>query len=162
MIVWRGRSRFASDYGGMHKITPVLSGAMFLAGLTTLSLPGTNSFPSEFLVLIGSFQTRPVFSILATVGMVLAAVYVLWLYQRVMHGPPRGSVLDGLAEGPGAATNPEFARSRDLSTRERVVLAPLVILILVLGFYPKPLLDVVGPSVQQTLVSVQAGQGGNR
>ncbi|MGH3500019.1 MAG: NADH-quinone oxidoreductase subunit M [Nocardioidaceae bacterium] len=158
MIVWRGRSRLAEDYGGMHKLTPVLSGAMFLAGLTTLSLPGTNSFVSEFLVLLGSFQTRPVFAILATIGMVLAAVYVLWLYQRVMHGPTRGAALTGVADAPGAARDPGTSPVKDLSTRERVVLAPLVILILVLGFYPKPLLDVVGPAVSQTLVSVQAGR----
>jgi NADH-quinone oxidoreductase subunit M len=134
---------------------------LFLAGLSTLSLPGTNSFVSEFLVLLGSYQTQPVYTILATVGMVLAALYVLWLYQRVAHGPIRGNALVGVAGGPGAATDPALGarKIRDLSWAERWVLAPLVVLILVLGFYPKPLLDIVNPSSTATVqqVSVQEG-----
>ncbi|HEY0804980.1 MAG TPA: NADH-quinone oxidoreductase subunit M [Pseudonocardiaceae bacterium] len=157
MVVVRGRSVRAEDYGGMAKVTPILAGTMFLAGLTTLSLPGTNSFISEFLVLIGSFRTEPVYAILATAGMVLAALYVLWLYQRVMQGPLRGSALMSVGEGPGAATDPTInARKgiRDLSGRERWVLAPMVVIILLLGFYPKPLLDIVNPAVGATLNSV--------
>ncbi|MGH3435391.1 MAG: NADH-quinone oxidoreductase subunit M [Sciscionella sp.] len=161
MIVARGGSRRAEDYGGMHKLAPWLSGAMFVAGLTTLSLPGTNSFVSEFLVLLGSFKTHPVYSILATVGMVLAAMYVLWMYQRVMHGPVRGSALVAVAGGPGAARDPNSGAIKDLSVREKAVLAPLLALVLVLGFYPSPLLDAVGPSVSQTLSSVVGTQGGN-
>jgi NADH-quinone oxidoreductase subunit M len=162
MIAVRGRSFRAEDYGGLMKVTPVLAGMFFLAGLTTLSLPGTNSFVSEFLVLLGSFETEPVYSILATIGMVLAAVYVLWLYQRVAHGPVRGNALVSVAGGPGAAADPALHAGRgirDLGGRERWVLAPLVILILLLGFYPKPLLDIVNPSVGATLsqVSVQEG-----
>ncbi len=157
MVIVRGRSVRAEDYGGMAKVTPILAGTMFLAGLSTLSLPGTNSFVSEFLVLIGSFRTEPVYAILATVGMVLAALYVLWLYQRVMHGPVRGNALVSLGDGPGAATDPALGARKgitDLSGRERWVLAPLVVLILLLGFYPKPLLDIVNPSVGATLTSV--------
>jgi len=157
MVIVRGRSVRAEDYGGLGKVTPILAGMMFLAGLTTLSLPGTNSFVSEFLVLIGSFQTQPVYSILATIGMVLAALYVLWMYQRVMQGPVRGNALVDVAGGPGAAMDPAVgARKgiRDLSGRERWVLAPMVVLILLLGFYPKPLLDIVNPSVGATLNSI--------
>lgn len=157
MVIVRGGSVRAEDYGGMAKVTPILAGMMFLAGLTTLSLPGTNSFVSEFLVLLGSFPTQPVYSILATVGMVLAALYVLWLYQRVMQGPVRGNALVSVTGGPGAATDPAVGARRaitDLSGRERWVLAPLVVLILLLGFYPKPLLDIVNPSVGATLHSV--------
>jgi len=160
MVIVRGRSVRAEDYGGLGKVTPILAGMMFLAGLTTLSLPGTNSFVSEFLVLIGSFQTQPVYSILATVGMVLAALYVLWLYQRVMQGPVRGNALVDVAGGPGAAMDPEIGARRgirDLSGRERWVLAPMVVLILLLGFYPKPLLDIVNPSVGATLHSIGVG-----
>jgi NADH-quinone oxidoreductase subunit M len=165
MVAVRGKSANVADYGGMAKVTPLLAGMFFLAGLTTLSLPGTNSFVSEFLVLIGSFETQPVYSILATAGMVLAALYVLWLYQRVMQGPIRGNALVGLAGGPGAATDPVVgARSaiKDLGVREKVVLAPLVILILLLGFYPKPLLDVVNPSVGATLASVHVVDPGSK
>jgi NADH-quinone oxidoreductase subunit M len=157
MVIVRGRSVRAEDYGGLGKVTPILAGMMFLAGLTTLSLPGTNSFVSEFLVLIGSFPTEPVYSILATIGMVLAALYVLWLYQRVMQGPVRGNALVDVAGGPGAVIDPAVgARKgiRDLSGRERWVLAPMVVLILLLGFYPKPLLDIVNPSVGATLHSI--------
>jgi NADH-quinone oxidoreductase subunit M len=164
MVAVRGKSVRAEDYGGMAKVTPILAGVMFLAGLTSLSLPGTNSFVSEFLVLIGSYRTEPVYTILATVGMVLAALYVLWLYQRVMQGPVRGNVLVGVAGGPGAALDPALGARRgiaDATGRERWVLAPMVLLILLLGFYPKPLLDIVNPSVGATLhsigVSVSAG-----
>ncbi|MBO0840120.1 MAG: NADH-quinone oxidoreductase subunit M, partial [Sciscionella sp.] len=124
----------------------------------------TNSFVSEFLVLLGSFQTQPVFTILATVGMVFAALYVLWLYQRVFHGPVRGTALVSVAGGPGTATNPVAGAARaiaDLTGREKLVLAPLVLLIVLLGFYPKPLLDVVGPSVQQTVNSISTSVQGS-
>jgi NADH-quinone oxidoreductase subunit M len=95
--------------------------------------------------------------------MVLAALYVLWLYQRVMQGPVRGNaMLAGIGEGPGAATDPSVnakktgahRRFGDLSGREIAVLAPLVALILVLGIYPKPVLDVLTPSVGATLTDV--------
>jgi NADH-quinone oxidoreductase subunit M len=162
MVIARGGSVRAEDYGGMAKVTPVLAGTFFLAGLTTLSLPGTNSFVSEFLVLLGSFPTEPVYSILATVGMVLAALYVLWLYQRVMQGPVRGNALVSVAGGPGAATDPSLGARRaftDLGGRERWVLAPMVVLILLLGFYPKPLLDIVNPSVNATVQAVTVQEG---
>jgi len=166
MVVLRGRSVRAEDYGGMAKVTPILAGTFFLAGLSTLSLPGTNSFVSEFLVLIGSFRTEPVYAILATIGMILAALYVLWLYQRVFNGPVRGNALVSVGDGPGAATDPSVGAPKavkDLSGRERWVLAPMVVLILLLGFYPKPLLDIVNPSVNATLqsVGVSVSQGGN-
>jgi NADH-quinone oxidoreductase subunit M len=160
LVVARGGSTRVSDYGGMAKATPLLAGMLLIAGLSTLSLPGTNSFVSEFLVLVGSFTTQPVYAILASVGMVLAAAYVLWLYQRVMTGPLRGNALVGLAGGPGAATAPEVAAKkglRDLGGRELAVLVPLVVLIIGLGFYPKPLLDTVSPTVEATLSALQVG-----
>ncbi|KAA2264948.1 NADH-quinone oxidoreductase subunit M [Solihabitans fulvus] len=169
MIIARGGSTLISDYGGMAKVTPLLGGMLLIAGLSTLSLPGTNSFVSEFLVLIGSYPREPVYTVIATVGMVLAALYVLWLYQRIMQGPVRGTALVGLAGGPGTAVAPEIgAKSAigDLSKREIAVLAPLVALILVLGVYPKPVLDVITPSVGATMTEVGfadpvAAQGGN-
>jgi NADH-quinone oxidoreductase subunit M len=164
MLVARGGSTRVADYGGMAKLTPLLAGLLLLAGLSTLSLPGTNSFISEFLVLLGSFQTQPVYAVLATIGMVLAAVYVLRLYQRTMQGPVRGDALVGLAGGPGAATDPNTLgdtasrtggrRLLDLTGREIAVLAPLVVLVIGLGLYPKPVLDVVTPSVGATMSEV--------
>ncbi|HKR48000.1 MAG TPA: NADH-quinone oxidoreductase subunit M [Pseudonocardiaceae bacterium] len=173
ILIARGGSRLISDYGGVAALAPVLAGMMLIAGLSSLALPGTNSFVSEFLVLVGSYPRQPVFTILATTGIILAALYVLWVYQRVMQGPVRGAAVVGvLAEGPGTATAPEAAVQRqrarfpDLSIREVVVLAPLVALILLLGFYPQPVLDVINPSVGATLTEVGltdpvVEQGGN-
>src|SRR5215210_812490 len=103
MLITRGGSRQIGDYGGVAAKAPVLAGAFLVAGLASLAMPGTNSFVSEFLVLIGSFQTEPVFTILATVGIILAALYILLMYQRTMHGPPRGVLLvteDDQADAP--------------------------------------------------------------
>ncbi|MFI6024109.1 NADH-quinone oxidoreductase subunit M [Amycolatopsis magusensis] len=160
MVIARGGSTRIADYGGMAKVTPVLGGLFFIAGLSTLSLPGTNSFISEFLVLLGSFDTRPVFTIVATLGLVLAAAYVLWLYQRIFQGPVRGDALVGAGGGPGTAIAPELGAKksvRDLSKVEIGVLAPMVVLIIGLGFYPKPVLDTITPSVEATMSAVQEG-----
>ncbi|MGH4000850.1 MAG: complex I subunit 4 family protein, partial [Pseudonocardiaceae bacterium] len=172
MLIARGGSRLIADYGGVAALAPVLAGMMLIAGLASLALPGTNSFVSEFLVLIGSFPRQPVFTILATSGIILAALYVLWVYQRVMQGPVRGAAVLGGLEGPGTAMAPEAAAQRqrarfpDLSIREIAVLTPLVALILLLGFYPQPLLDVINPSAGATLTEVGltdpvVEQGGN-
>jgi NADH-quinone oxidoreductase subunit M len=157
MVVARGGSSLIADYGGLAKIAPALAGVFLLAGLASLSLPGTNSFISEFLVLVGSYGREPVFTILATVGMILAALYVLWLYQRIFHGPVRGNALVDVAGGPGTAVAPEVGARRailDLSGREKLVLAPLVFLVIGIGIYPKPVLDVITPTVDSTLQSV--------
>ena len=164
MVIARGGSTQIADYGGLAKLTPLLAGVFLLAGLSTLSLPGTNSFISEFLVLVGSYGNEPVYTILATIGMIFAALYVLWLYQRVFHGPVRGNALvDVAAGGPGTATLPAVGAKKtitDLSGREKLVLAPLVLLIIGIGIYPKPVLDVITPSVEATLSSVTQ-DGGN-
>jgi NADH-quinone oxidoreductase subunit M len=163
LLAARGGSRMIGDYGGVAKIAPVLAGCFLLAGLSSLALPGTNSFVSEFLVLVGSYPREPVFTILATVGIIFAALYVLWVYQQTMQGPLRGrAVLNALegAGGPGAMIDPAIAARRagsgfpDLSVREITVLVPLIIAILVLGFFPGPVLDVVNPSVAATMTEV--------
>ncbi|MFC4001671.1 NADH-quinone oxidoreductase subunit M [Prauserella oleivorans] len=161
IIAARGGSNRISDYGGMAKVTPILGGMLLVAGLSTLSLPGTNSFISEFLVLLGSFETEPAYATIATVGMVLAAAYVLWLYQRIMTGPVRGDALVGAGGGPGTAVAPEVGAKKaipDLTGKEIAVLAPLVVLIVGLGLYPKPVLDTVTPSVEATVNDVTAVQ----
>ncbi|MQA33645.1 NADH-quinone oxidoreductase subunit M [Modestobacter roseus] len=173
MLITRGGSRRIADYGGVAGKAPMLAGAFLIAGLASLALPGTNSFVSEFLVLIGSFPVRPVFTVLATVGIVFAALYVLLVYQRTMHGPPRGVLLvddpddvtnQGAAppvpDGGGATAvlaapaRPRTMRVADLSRRELAVVAPLVALVLVLGFAPQPLIDLVEPAVQATVADV--------
>jgi NADH-quinone oxidoreductase subunit M len=178
LVIARGGSRQIRDYGGLAAKAPLLAGVFLVAGLATLSLPGTNSFVSEFLVLIGSFPTEPVYTIIATVGMVLAALYVLLMYQRTMHGPPRGVLLvEDDAGAPEAApetpagggatavlTAPARSRTlrvRDLSRREIAVVTPLVALIVVLGVYPQPLIDLVTPAVQATMSDVGSDPAGH-
>jgi NADH-quinone oxidoreductase subunit M len=161
MLIARGGSRQIGDYGGLAAKAPLLAGAFLLAGLASLALPGTNSFVSEFLVLIGSFPEQPVFTILATAGIILAALYILLMYQRTMHGPARGVLMaeEDVApepEGAGAtavAVAPARSRLRvlDLDRRELAVVTPLVALIIVLGVYPQPLLDLIEPAVSATM-----------
>src|SRR3954451_16003819 len=93
MLISRGGSRQIADYGGVARFAPLLAGSLLIAGLASLALPGTNSFVSEFLTLIGSFPSQPAFTIVATTGMILAALYILLMYQRTVHGPPRGVLL---------------------------------------------------------------------
>jgi NADH-quinone oxidoreductase subunit M len=164
LLVARGGSRLISDYGGVSKLAPVLAGCLLLAGMSSLALPGTNSFVSEFLVLVGSYPREPVYTILATVGIVFAALYILWFYQQTMQGPVRGNAVIGALEragagGPGAMIDPNVAAKRgsgfpDLTKREIGVLAPLIVVIVVLGFFPGPLLDVINPSVAATMQEV--------
>ena len=80
-------TRVIADYGGVQKVAPVLAGTFLIAGLATLSLPGLAPFISEFLVLIGTFTRYPGFAVFATIALVLSALYVLWMYQRMMTGP---------------------------------------------------------------------------
>jgi NADH-quinone oxidoreductase subunit M len=174
VLISRGGSRQIGDYGGVARFAPLLAGTFLVAGLATLSLPGTNSFVAEFLTLIGAYPVRPVFTILATVGIILAALYVLLMYQRTMHGPPRGVLLqtdpavpaEPVSGGSGAtatltAAAPAAARLRiaDLDRREIGVVAPLVALIIVLGVYPQPLIDLIRPAVSATVSDV-GGQDG--
>src|SRR3954469_14635338 len=139
-LATRRGSRLIDDFGGASKVTPWL-GAMFLiAGLSALSLPGLSTFVSEFLVLVGTFTAHRWFAVVATFGIVLAAVYVLWMIQRVIHGPLREGV----------------ETFRDLNTREAWVIAPVVFVLIALGVYPKPLLDVITPSVKSSFSQVRS------
>ncbi|MFM9446673.1 NADH-quinone oxidoreductase subunit M [Streptomyces acidiscabies] len=137
-LISRRGSRLIADYGGVQKVAPVLAGTFLIGGLATLSLPGLAPFVSEFLVLVGAFARYPVVGIIATFGIVLAALYTLVLYQRTMTGPVK----------------PEVASMPDLKIREIAVVTPLIVLLVVLGVYPKPIADVVNPAVKQTLSDV--------
>ena len=142
MLVARRGSALVTDFGGAGKLMPVLAGVFFIAGLASLALPGTSPFVSEFLVLIGTFTVNKTVAIIATAGIILAAGYVLWMIQRTTQGTPNPK-LAGIK-----------AMSRDLSVREAVVVTPLIALILLLGFYPKPLTDVINPAVKYTMQDV--------
>ncbi|MFC5667466.1 NADH-quinone oxidoreductase subunit M [Kitasatospora misakiensis] len=137
-LISRRGSRLIADYGGVQKVAPVLAGTFLIGGLATLSLPGLAPFVSEFLVLVGTFTRYPAVGIVATFGIVLAALYALLLYQRTMTGPVKEGVR-GMS---------------DLKVRELAVVAPLVALTVLLGVYPKPLTDLVNPSVNATLSQV--------
>lgn len=141
-LVSRRGSRLISAYGGVQKVAPVLAGTFLVAGLATLSLPGLAPFISEFLVLIGTFTRYPMFGVLAATALVLSAIYVLWMYQRMMTGPLPPDIADGQTT------------IRDLLPREIVVVAPLIALLLLLGVYPKPALDVIDPAVAHTLTVI--------
>jgi NADH-quinone oxidoreductase subunit M len=130
----RRGSRMVDDFGGVATVAPWLGAMVLVAGLSALALPGLSTFVSEFLVLLGTFTTHRWFAVVGTFGIILAAVYVLWMVQRTIHGPVAKAV-----EG-----------FKDLSFREAWVIAPLMVVIVALGVYPKPLLDIINPSVQQT------------
>jgi NADH-quinone oxidoreductase subunit M len=134
-MISRRKSRGINDFGGMQKVTPILAGTFLVACLSGLALPGLSTFVSEFLVLIGTFTRYKVAATFGTAGIVLAALYMLILYQRTMTGP----------------VSPDVEGSHDLSLREKWVIAPVVAVIVVLGFYPRPILDVITPAVSATL-----------
>ncbi|MQA84927.1 MAG: NADH-quinone oxidoreductase subunit M [Streptosporangiales bacterium] len=138
-LMARNRSRLIDDYGGVQRVAPLLAGTFLVAGLSGLSLPGLNSFVSEFLVLVGTYTRYPVPAVLGTLGVILAALYILWLYQRTMTGP----------------VSERVQNMQDLRPRELWAIGPLVALIIALGLYPKPVLDVINPAVQHTMQQVQ-------
>ncbi len=139
-MIARRRSSQIADYGGVQKVAPVLAGLFLVAGLAGLAMPGLSTFVSEFLILIGTFTKYEVAAGLATAGIILAAIYILWMYQRIMTGPVREDV----------ATMP------DLRARELLAVGPLIALIIALGVYPKPVIDVINPAVQKTLVQAHS------
>ncbi len=139
-MIARRRSQLIADYGGVQKVAPVLAGLFLIAGLAGLALPGLSTFVSEFLVLIGTFTRYEAAAVLATVGIILAAIYILWMYQRTMTGPVRE----------------EVAAMPDLRARELWAVGPLIALVVALGVYPKPVLDIINPAVHQTLVQVHS------
>ena len=146
MLYERRHSRMISDYGGIAATVPVLAGVFLVVALSSIGLPGLNGFVGEFLILVGTFAEQRVWAILATVGVILAAVYMLWAYQRVMHGPIEIE---------------ENRRMPDLSAREVVLLAPVIAAIVVIGVWPRPLLDRMEPSVERVVRLVQeAGADG--
>ena len=137
LITRRGTDRIA-DFGGVQKVAPLLAGLFLVSGLAGLSLPGLSTFVSEFLVLVGTFSRYKLPAIIATSAIILAAIYILWMYQRMMSGPVRD----------------EVAGMKDLRPRELLAVAPLVVLLIAGGVYPKPVLDIINPAVQVTMEQV--------
>ncbi len=134
MISRRGSSTIA-DFGGLQRVTPILAWSFFIAGLSSLALPGLSSFVSEFLVLVGTYTRYPVAAVIATFGIILAALYILIPVQKALHGP----------------TTPGNENLPDLNRREIAAIAPVIALIIALGFYPKPALEIINPAAQVTI-----------
>ncbi len=140
MLYERTHTRNLREMGGFATVMPRLAGMFLFAALSSLGLPGLNNFVGEFLVILGAFAANPVFGSIAASGVVLAAIYLLWAYQRMAQGP--------VAEA--HATHP------DLSVREYALLVPVLAAILVLGVYPNLVLDRVEPTTSKVLTQVGA------
>jgi NADH-quinone oxidoreductase subunit M len=125
--------------GGVQKRAPIFAAIFLVVTLSAVGVPGLNGFIGEFLLLLGTFLTHRWWAVVATVGVILAALVFLWAYQQAFHGTPRTG-----------------RTSVDLSPRELVVVAPLVVLIVVLGVYPRPFLDRINPSADRVLAQVTA------
>jgi NADH-quinone oxidoreductase subunit M len=138
-MILRRKSSTISDFGGLQRVTPIMAWTFFIAGLSSLALPGLSSFVSEFLVLVGTFTRYPVAAVIATFGIVLAALYILIPVQRALHGP----------------TTPGNENLPDLTLREKVAIAPVIAIIVALGFYPSPVLNIINPAA--TTVITQQG-----
>ncbi|HEX6263485.1 MAG TPA: NADH-quinone oxidoreductase subunit M [Actinomycetota bacterium] len=139
MLYERTHTRDLDRLGGLARQAPVFAGVFLVVALSSLALPGLNGFVGEFLILLGSFFSARPYAVVAAVGLVLSAIYLLWAYQRMMHGGER----------------PELDGFRDLSGREYVVLVPIVALIVAIGVYPKPFLERIEPSAEQPARVVQ-------
>jgi NADH-quinone oxidoreductase subunit M len=136
-MIARRKSSTIADFGGLQRVTPVMAWSFFIAGMSSLALPGLSSFVSEFLVLVGTFTRYPAAAVLATFGIVLAALYILIPVQKALHGP----------------TTPGNENLPDLNRREKFAIAPVMAVIIALGFYPAPLLNVINPVAAQVIES---------
>ena len=133
----RRNSSIISDFGGLQRVTPVMAWSFFIAGLSGLALPGLASFVSEFLVLVGTYTRYPVAAIIGTLGIILAALYILIPIQKTLHGP----------------VTPGNEKMTDLNLREKIAIAPVIAIIVVMGFYPKPVLDLINPTAEKVVIN---------
>jgi NADH-quinone oxidoreductase subunit M len=143
MIYERRHTRQIAELNGLQKVAPIFAGVFMLVMLSSIGVPGLNGFVGEYLVLIGSFLTARWWTVVAATGVILAALYLLWAYQRVFHGEPDEA-------------NKTF---RELRLREFATLAPFIALIVFCGVYPKPMLDRIEPSVKALITHVSERTG---
>jgi NADH-quinone oxidoreductase subunit M len=142
MIYERRHTRQISELGGIQAVAPIFAGFFMIVMLSSIGLPGLNGFVGEFLVLIGAFETARWWVVVATVGVILAALYLLWAYQRVFHGEPNDD-------------NKSFP---EITLREGLLLSVFVAAIVFAGVYPKPMLDRIEPSVKALIEHVEASK----
>jgi NADH-quinone oxidoreductase subunit M len=140
----RMHTREIAAYGGLVNRMPLYAAAFLVFMLANVGLPGTSGFVGEFLALIGTFRVNTWVATLATIGTILSAAYALWLYRKVVLG---------------ALTKPSLALIKDLNYREIITLGPLVILTILFGIYPKPVLDFSAASVTQLLENYERALG---
>jgi NADH-quinone oxidoreductase subunit M len=136
MIYERRHTRMIDDFGGLWKVVPLFSVILLVVMFSSIGLPGLNGFVGEFLILLGAFGVTPLWTAAAATGVILGAVYMLWMYRRVIFGPLK---------------NPANEKLTDLNARELLLLAPILILILLMGVYPRPFLQRIEPAVALTL-----------
>lgn len=141
MLYERRHTKQIADFGGLQKSMPIFAGVFLFSTFASIGLPGLNGFVGEFLVLVGSYATLPGFAIIAASGVVLAAIYMLWAYERVFTGEP---------------DNPDNVDVPDLNLREILIFVPLIVLILVLGMYPKVLLSRIEPSTDAVIDRIES------
>jgi NADH-quinone oxidoreductase subunit M len=139
MIYDRRHTREIAKLKGLQKSAPLLAGVFMLVMLSSVGVPGLNGFSGEYLILVGSFLTRRWWTVVAATGVILAAVYLLWAYQRVFHGEP----------------DEDNASVVDLTWKERLVMAPLLGLIVFLGVYPKPVLERIEPAAEKLVAHIE-------
>jgi NADH-quinone oxidoreductase subunit M len=144
MIYERRHSRLIADFGGLWAVVPLFSAIFLFVSLSSIGLPGLNGFVGEFLILVGAFQVHRLSAVLATSGIIFAAVYMLWMYQRVVFGE---------------VTHEENRRLVDLDARELATLVPILLLIVWIGVYPKPFTAVTEQSVTELIAVVKAKAG---
>jgi NADH-quinone oxidoreductase subunit M len=140
MIYGRRHTRAIAQFGGLWKPMPRFAAVFLVVMFSSVGLPGLNGFVGEFLILLGAFGANRAAAVCASAGLVLGAVYMLWMFQRVVFGP---------------VTHEENARLQDLTPREIAVLAPVVAMIVIMGVYPRPFLQTMEPSVKALVARLQ-------
>ena len=140
MIYERRHTRLISAYGGIARVVPLFSAILVLVSLSSIGVPGTNGFIGEFLVLIGSYRTTPILTVIAASSVIIAAAYMLWAVQRILFNP-----LD----------KPENEHIPDMNRRELLLMAPLIAGIIWLGVYPAPVLRRLQPSAEHFVRTVE-------
>jgi NADH-quinone oxidoreductase subunit M len=143
VIYERRHTRMISDFGGLTKSMPIFATVFMIVTLSSIGLPLTNGFVGEFLILLGVFAQNPLYGVLAATGVVLGAIYMLWMLQRVFFGPIKDAANEAL---------------KDLSVREITVFAPIIGLIFFMGVYPKPFLSRMEPAVKKFVTEIKAKQ----
>jgi NADH-quinone oxidoreductase subunit M len=151
MIYEQTHTRELKVYGGLWKVTPVFGTIMLIVALSSMGLPGLNGFVGEFTILLGAFGSQaigsPWYAGISALGVIMAAVYILYMFQKMFLGP-QGEVVEE-AKSHGRAL-------RDLNWREIAIMVPLLILIFWIGLYPKPFFDLMGPTVDQLVSSISS------